>query len=152
MPSKRSPALLRLAPTMRVRMACADWLIGETGRGIHPSQSYQAGYCPLPLFSPCSIRLASPLPQSPFLLLLLPLFSSLFPHLFPSPGRRPALVFKMAPPQKGFSWSNIGVGAVMNMFEVSASMVKLRCTAMNSCHYNVYLRLGHHSWSASGGS
>lgn len=26
---------------------------------------------------------------------------------------------KMAPQQKGFSWSNIGVGAVMNMFEVS---------------------------------
>lgn len=25
----------------------------------------------------------------------------------------------MAPPQKGFSWSNIGVGAVMNMFEVT---------------------------------
>jgi hypothetical protein len=24
----------------------------------------------------------------------------------------------MAPQQKGFSWSNIGVGAVMNMFEV----------------------------------
>lgn len=25
----------------------------------------------------------------------------------------------MAPPQKGFSWSNIAVGAAMNMFEVT---------------------------------
>lgn len=28
-------------------------------------------------------------------------------------------VVTMAPAQKGFSWSNIGVGAIMNMFEVS---------------------------------
>jgi len=62
----------------------------------------------------------------------------------------------MAPQQKGFSWSNIGVGAIMNMFEVSrgnegkaemAHQVKEEYKFLN----NPLLRSGHNIGSTPRG-